>query len=112
MTVRQSHAAYLLLGAILLTLASLSACDRGGGHRTKESYVADKVKQLSDLNFRRPLIRLKGDQFKNLVKNAPKNYSVIVMLTALQPQRQCQICQQAHDEFQIIANSWRYSQVN
>lgn len=104
--------ALFLFCAISATLTSLSLGARdGGGHRTKENYIADKVKQMTDLNFRRPLIRLKGEQFKNLVKNAPKNYSVIVMLTALQAQRQCQICQQAHDEFQIIANSWRYSQV-
>jgi len=77
--------------------------------RSKEAVVADKVKQLTDLNYRRPLIRLKGEQFRNLVKSSPKNYSVIVMLTALQPGRQCQICQQAHDEFQIVAHSWRYS---
>jgi len=95
----------------VFSVTLMSSCfARDGGHKTKENYIADKVKQMTDLNFRRPLIRLKGDQFKNLVKNAPKNYSVIVMLTALQAQRQCQICQQAHDEFQIIANSWRYSQ--
>ena len=111
MTSRCVSSALLLLGVVSLTLLASSSAARDGGHRTKENYIADKVKQLTDLNFRRPLIRLKGDQFKNLVKNAPKNYSVIVMLTALQAQRQCQICQQAHDEFQIIANSWRYSQV-
>ncbi|CAG2183388.1 unnamed protein product [Oppiella nova] len=31
------------------------------------------------------------------------------MMTALSPQRQCSICRQANDEFQIVANSWRYS---
>jgi len=102
--------AHVLFGVVAVTLVHIIAGARDGGHRTKENYIAEKVKQMTELNYRRPLIRLKGDQFKNLVKNAPKNYSVIVMLTALQPQRQCQICQQAHDEFQIIANSWRYSQ--
>ena len=101
----------LVLGVLSVTLIQMCHGARDSGHRSKENYIAEKVKQMTELNYRRPLIRLKGDQFKNLVKNAPKNYSVIVMLTALQPQRQCQICQQAHDEFQIIANSWRYSQV-
>ena len=104
-------ASLLLMVALSVTMLEPCAGARDAGHRTKENYIAEKVKQMTELNYRRPLIRLKGDQFKNLVKNAPKNYSVIVMLTALQPQRQCQICQQAHDEFQIIANSWRYSQV-
>jgi len=34
---------------------------------------------------------------------------MIVMLTALSPSRQCGICKQAHDEFQIVAQSYRYS---
>lgn len=96
--------------SLLLCLSALIWVAPSGAHRSKEGAVAEKVKQLTDMNARRALIRLKGDQFKNLVKNSPKNYSVILMLTALQPGRQCQICQQAHDEFQIVANSWRYSQ--
>ena len=39
----------------------------------------------------------------------PRNYSVIVMMTALSPHRQCQVCRSAYDEFQIVANSFRYS---
>lgn len=31
------------------------------------------------------------------------------MMTALAAGRQCQICRQAHDEYVIVANSWRYS---
>lgn len=31
------------------------------------------------------------------------------MFTALQPQRQCSVCRQANEEYQILANSWRYS---
>jgi len=34
---------------------------------------------------------------------------MIIMLTALSPQRQCGICKQAHDEYQIVAQSYRYS---
>jgi len=35
---------------------------------------------------------------------------MIVMFTALAPSRQCGICRHAHDEFVLLANSWRYSQ--
>ena len=31
------------------------------------------------------------------------------MLTALNPSRECQICRPANDEYQIVAQSWRYS---
>uniref|UniRef100_A0A1X7VP25 Magnesium transporter protein 1 n=1 Tax=Amphimedon queenslandica TaxID=400682 RepID=A0A1X7VP25_AMPQE len=32
------------------------------------------------------------------------------MLTALKPQRQRTVCKQAYEEYEILANSWRYSQ--
>merc|ERR1712200_173270 len=38
------------------------------------------------------------------------NYSIVVMGTALQASRQCAICKQASDEYQLVANSYRYSQ--
>ena len=44
------------------------------------------------------------------MKNNPRNYSMIVMFTALSAQRQCAICKQASDEFHLVANSYRYSQ--
>lgn len=34
---------------------------------------------------------------------------MIVMLTALAPQRQCAICKHASDEYQLVASSFRYS---
>eukprot|EP00795_Rhopilema_esculentum_P000384 gene384-10048_t len=61
------------------------------------------------MNIRRPIIHMNGDKFRTYVKLSPRNYSVILMLTALAPQRQCGICKDVHSEFQIIASSWRYS---
>ncbi|KAJ8970230.1 hypothetical protein NQ317_015670 [Molorchus minor] len=34
------------------------------------------------------------------------------MFTAMAPQRQCQVCRHASDEFTIVANSFRYSQAH
>jgi hypothetical protein len=45
-----------------------------------------------DWSGKRPLIKMNGDKFRQYVKAAPKNYHVILMLTALQPQRQCAVC--------------------
>jgi len=61
------------------------------------------------MNAKKPLLRFNGPKFREYVKNAPRNYSMIVMLTALAPSRQCQICRHAHDEFAIVANSYRFS---
>ena len=39
----------------------------------------------------------------------PRNYSVIVMFTALDPKRGCSVCEEASNEFTILANSFRFS---
>lgn len=59
--------------------------------------------------MKKTVLRFNGQKFKEYVKQSPRNYSVIVMLTALAPARQCLICRHAHDEFSIVANSHRYS---
>ena len=71
--------------------------------------MAEKVEQLMEWSSRRSIFRMNGDKFRKFVKAPPRNYSMIVMFTALQPQRQCSVCRQANEEYQILANSWRYS---
>ncbi|KAG8583508.1 hypothetical protein GDO81_008447 [Engystomops pustulosus] len=71
--------------------------------------LSEKVGQLMDWASKRPVIRMNGDKFRRLIKAPPRNYSVIVMFTALQSHRQCVVCKQADEEYQILANSWRYS---
>uniref|UniRef100_A0A336MBG5 CSON013742 protein n=1 Tax=Culicoides sonorensis TaxID=179676 RepID=A0A336MBG5_CULSO len=78
------------------------------GQKTK-SALSEKVQAMLDMNAKKSILRFNGQKFKDYVKAAPRNYSVIVMFTALQPARQCQICRHAHDEYQIVANSYRYS---
>ncbi len=72
--------------------------------------LGDKVQQLLDLTAKRSVLRLNGNKFRDFVRNSPRNYSIIVMFTALSASRQCAICKQAHEEYQMVANSWRYSQ--
>lgn len=73
--------------------------------------LSEKVQNLVDMNMKKPLLRFNGAKFREYVKNTPRNYSMIVMLTALAPSRQCQICRHAHDEFSIVANSYRFSPI-
>ncbi|KAL1115959.1 hypothetical protein AAG570_005454 [Ranatra chinensis] len=63
------------------------------------------------MNLKRSVLRFNGARFRDFVKSTPRNYSVVVMFTAMAPQRQCSICRHANDEFQIVANSFRYSQI-
>uniref|UniRef100_A0A5F9C9K4 Uncharacterized protein n=1 Tax=Oryctolagus cuniculus TaxID=9986 RepID=A0A5F9C9K4_RABIT len=69
-----------------------------------EMVLSEKVSQLMEWTNKRPVIRMNADKFCHLVKAPPRNYSVIVMFTALQLHRQCVVCKQADEEFQILAN--------
>ncbi|ESO98127.1 hypothetical protein LOTGIDRAFT_239089 [Lottia gigantea] len=100
-TASQLFSAFLLL--LCFTVSE-------SGYKKKEDSLGDKVSQLTEWNNKKSVIRLTGDKFRELVKTPPKNYSVIVMLTALQAKRQCSVCKQANEEYIIVANSWRYSQ--
>lgn len=82
-------------------------------YRTKSSQsasLAERVQQLTDMSMKRPVMKFNGAKFKEFVKTTPRNYSIIVMFTAMASQRQCQICRHANDEFTIVAHSFRYSQ--
>ncbi|PNI35363.1 MAGT1 isoform 2 [Pan troglodytes] len=97
--------------SVTMAVALLIVCDvpSASAQRKKEMVLSEKVSQLMEWTNKRPVIRMNGDKFRRLVKAPPRNYSVIVMFTALQLHRQCVVCKQADEEFQILANSWRYS---
>jgi len=76
---------------------------------TKDDLLSEKIEQLTEWSLKKPVIRLNFEKFKHYVKSAPRNYTIVVMLTALNPNRECQICKPANDEYQIVAQSWRYS---
>lgn len=71
--------------------------------------LGERVQQLTDLSNKRPIIRMNVQKFNDLVKGTPRNYSVVVMFTALSPARGCAICGPANDEFSIVANSFRFN---
>ncbi|KXJ15801.1 tumor suppressor candidate 3 [Exaiptasia diaphana] len=96
---------FLLLIGLLV---ALSQAKKKG--ISKEVMLEAKVKQLMEWNHRKSIIRLNGDKYRTYLRASPRNYSVILMLTALAPNRQCAICREANNEYQILANSWRYSQ--
>ena len=99
---------YPLLLACCLQVLPLSQAAK---KEPTKSSLASRVEQLTDLSNRRPVIRLNGNRFRDLVKASPRNYSIIVMFTALESGRQCAICKQASDEYQLVANSYRFSPV-
>ncbi|CAI9732339.1 Hypothetical predicted protein [Octopus vulgaris] len=105
-----SVTAGLVLLLVLVLPPPQSSVSALGLQRKKEDLLSEKVQQMMEWNTKKVVLRLNGDKFRQYVKTAPRNYSVILMLTALQAQRQCTVCRHANEEFTILANSWRYSQ--
>merc|ERR1712156_545145 len=99
-----------LLGVFLSVCLLITATEAGKKDGGSGNALNEKVEQLMDLSAKRPVIKLNGNKFRDYVKGAPRNYSIVVMFTALQASRQCAICKQASDEYQLVANSYRYSQ--
>lgn len=72
--------------------------------------MAKRVQQLTEMANKKAVLKFNGQKFREYIKAPSKNYSVIVEFTALAPHRQCAVCKHAHEEFTILANSFRYSQ--
>jgi oligosaccharyltransferase complex subunit gamma len=46
------------------------------------------------------------DGFFNDIATPPRNYSAAILLTALQPQYNCQLCREVRPEWELLARSW------
>lgn len=98
------------LGFCLIIIACLVITDAQSKQKNSPSLsLSEKVQNLLDMNMKKSVLKFNTQKFKEYIRQTPRNYSVILMLTALQPARQCQICRHASDEFTILANSYRYS---
>ncbi|XP_075259428.1 dolichyl-diphosphooligosaccharide--protein glycosyltransferase subunit TUSC3-like isoform X1 [Convolutriloba macropyga] len=94
---------------LLITFGFLICVYIGFSKDTPGTSLGDKVRMLNELTSKRSFIKLNADKFKSLVRSTPRNYSMVVMFTALAPGRGCQICREVLEEYQIVANSWRFS---
>ncbi|XP_034245854.1 tumor suppressor candidate 3 [Thrips palmi] len=105
-----------VLGFILVLIYGIVLIQTSDGQRSRkepgQTSLNEKVQQLLDMSGKRALMRFNGNKFRDFIKATPRNYSMVVMFTALAPQRQCSICRHAHDEFQILATSFRYAHMS
>lgn len=68
------------------TLVLLFVCCLVGNAVGQSKSLEEKVKVLQDILMKRPLVNLNNDKWKSLVRSTPRNYSMIVMFTALSPE--------------------------
>lgn len=93
---------YIALVTVLVAIASLQFV-------SSDSDLESKLRTLTEKNAKDAVIRLNHDEYKRLVRTAPRNYSIIVMLTALDQKRECEICSASYPEYETLAKSWKYS---
>jgi len=93
----------------LFSLVFFFTIVNGQSTKKEKEKLSEKVQTLVDSSAKRPVLRYNGNKFREYVTKTPRNYSMIVMFTALSAQRQCAICKQASDEYHMVANSYRYS---
>ncbi|KAL8581002.1 hypothetical protein ACOMHN_048036 [Nucella lapillus] len=98
---------FVFINALIICLAV--AASKPQNDEQRQVLLDDKVKKLSEWSTKESVIRLTPDKFQDYIKAAPRNYSVVVMLTALRKERGCMICGQADEQFNLVANSWKYS---
>ncbi|VDN15430.1 unnamed protein product [Dibothriocephalus latus] len=60
---------------------------------------------MTELSDKSPILKLTYDQFTELVRGVPRNYSVFSMLTALSDQRKCHSCHPSGADFLDISRS-------
>uniref|UniRef100_A0A0N5A4V2 Magnesium transporter protein 1 n=1 Tax=Parastrongyloides trichosuri TaxID=131310 RepID=A0A0N5A4V2_PARTI len=77
-------------------------------HQAAQLTLEDRIVNLQDSLYKKPVMNLNTEKFKMYVTQTPRNYSIIAMFTALSPQMNCHVCGPANDEFQLVANSYRY----
>lgn len=102
---------YISWSLIALALSNYVIQSCVGQAKNKVQSLGERVQQLTEMNLKRSILRFNGGKFRDYVKATPRNYSVIIMFTAMASDRQCTICRHAHDEYLIVANSFRYSQI-
>ncbi|XP_018329936.2 tumor suppressor candidate 3 [Agrilus planipennis] len=102
----------MMLKLVAVSLFLFIAINYGDGQQRKSALsLGERVQHLSEMANKRAVLKFNSNKFREYIRVQPKNYSMIVMFTALAPHRQCVVCHHASDEFTIVANSFRYSQV-
>ena len=77
--------------------------------RQEERQLDEKYAKLVEMSSSENVLHFNGNRFRKFARNSPRNYSMIIMFTALSTSRGCKICKQVSDEFYVAADSHRIS---
>jgi oligosaccharyltransferase complex subunit gamma len=66
---------------------------------------ADKFERFQKKALSSTPVKLDDSNYDKLT-SAPRDYSVVVLLTALEPRYGCQLCRDFQPEWELLAKSW------
>ncbi|KFD53165.1 hypothetical protein M514_05875 [Trichuris suis] len=75
-----------------------------------QTTLDEKVSALQEWLMKKAVLRLSYQKFRLYARASPRNYSMFVLLTA-QQNKQCRVCASVYEEFDIVANSYRVSNI-
>lgn len=91
---------------LVCTLSFIHISSGQNKKKVDKLLMQEKVDKLTAMSYKSPVIKFNGNKYSEFVKNGPRNYSIVVMFTALSPSRGCQICSVTSQEFHTLANSY------
>ncbi|CDW57567.1 Magnesium transporter protein 1 [Trichuris trichiura] len=103
-SVREMKVAVLLL--FCCQFAGL-ACQ---GSKKAQTTLDEKVSALQEGLMKKAVLRLSDKNFHLYARASPRNYSMIILLTS-QHNKQCRVCGSVYEEFDIVANLYRASNI-
>ncbi|CAK7271420.1 oligosaccharyl transferase subunit ost3/OST6 [Sporothrix epigloea] len=66
-----------------------------------DTFATFQAKQLSSAP-----VKIEDRGFQSLVAGSPRDYSSLILLTAMDPRYGCQLCREFQPEFDLLARSW------
>ena len=90
---------FLLTHIVVVTVAKMN--------RQEEKQLEEKYGKLIEMSARENALTFNGNRFRKFARNTPRNYSIIIMFTALATGRGCKICREVSNEFHIVADSFK-----
>lgn len=85
-----------LLASSLLCTSGLAAKKTAG-----DTFQQFHSKQLSSTP-----VKIEDTAYQKLVASTPRDYSAVVLLTAMDARYGCQLCREFQPEFDLLARSW------
>ena len=103
-TLQSAYKLYILLLIAFLANVVLVSAQK---NRKEEKQLTEKYNKLLDLSIKETVLQFNGNRFREFARSSPRNYSMIIMFTALTTARRCIICKEVAEEYQVVADSFR-----